>query len=118
MNSSINLILCCHWQSLRKTTPEKTESTAPKSIEPETKTISSPSGGVKSSPFMIPKESAITTNTTGAGNLASPSEGTFEISLSKSHAGGWMRPKETSVGEGEKNLQKRVCCVFSIKQSD
>ena len=66
---------------------------------------------------MIPKDPAISNSITGAGSLVSPSEGNSELVSNKSHAGGWMRPKETSVHEGEKHLQKRVCFNFKIKVS-
>ena len=42
------------------------------------------------------------------GSPVSPSEGPTEFVSNKSHAGGWMRPKETYIDEGEKHLQKRV----------
>ena len=88
------------------------EPAALKSIDPETKTISSPTGGVKSSPFMIPKDASATANTTGVGGLVSPSDGTIEFGSNKSHAGGWMRPKETYIDGDEKQLQKRVSRDF------
>ena len=93
--------------SIEKDTPEKVDPVAPKHEEPEIKPLTSPTGGVKSSPFMVPKESPILNDTTV--------ETTNSLVSNKSHAGGWMRPKEMSAMEGETQLQKRVCITIKIK---
>merc|ERR1711963_990160 len=49
--------------SIEKDTPEKIDPVAPKHEEPEIKPITSPTGGVKSSPFIAPKESLILNDT-------------------------------------------------------
>ena len=64
---------------------------------------------------MIPKDPAISNNITGSGSLVSPSEDNAELVSKKSHAGGWMRPKENSVHEGDTHLQKRVGFHYKIK---
>ena len=93
--------------SIEKDTPENVDPVAPKHEEPDTKPITSPTGGVKSSPFMVPKESLILNDT-------SP-EASNSLASIKSHAGGWTRPKEMSAMEGETQLQKRVCITIKIK---
>ena len=67
---------------------------------------------------MIPKDASATANTTGVGGLVSPSDGTIEFGSNKSHAGGWMRPKETYIEEDEKQLQKRVSQDFEKECSE
>ena len=64
---------------------------------------------------MIPKDPAISNNITGSGSLVSPSEDNAELVSNKSHAGGWMRPKENSVHEGDTHLQKRLSFHYKIK---
>ena len=93
--------------SIEKDTPEKVDPVPPKHEEPEINPITSPTGGVKSSPFMAPKESLILNDT--------PPEVSNSLASIKSHAGGWTRPKEISTIEGETQLQKRVCILIKIK---
>ena len=93
--------------SIEKDTPENVDPVAPKHEEPETKLITSPTGGVKSSPFMVPKDSLILNDT--------PPDACNSLASNKSHAGGWMRPKDTPTMEGETQLQKRVCILIKIK---
>ena len=73
--------------------------------EPDTKNVST---GVKSSPFMIPKESPPKINASGVASLVTPTEGTTDSLSNKSHVGGWVCPKETHTEDGEKYLGERV----------
>ena len=73
--------------------------------ESETKNVST---GVKSSPFMIPKESPPRTNTFGAARSVSPTDGISESLSNKSVAGGWVRPKDTNSDDADRTLDERV----------
>ena len=95
------------WQSPRKSPYEENEEITSKPIltESDTKNVSP---GVKSSPFMIPKESPPKINASGIASLVSPTEGTTDLLSNKSHVGGWVRPKETNTEDGDKGLGERV----------